>query len=88
MAVEYGGRIRFNAVLPGAVVTALWAEAPPEYEAQTIARPLVGRLGAPEDIAAAVAFLASEDASFVTGLRVGGRANVVAAGDVACFPNL
>ena len=76
LAVEYGGQIRFNAVLPGAVVTALWAEVPEEYKAQTAARTPVGRLGVPEDIAAAVAFLASEDAAFVTGQNLlvdGGR---------------
>jgi NAD(P)-dependent dehydrogenase (short-subunit alcohol dehydrogenase family) len=76
LAVEYGGQIRFNAVLPGAVVTALWAQTPAEYKVQTIGRTPVGRLGAPEDIAAAVAFLASEDASFITGQNLlvdGGR---------------
>jgi NAD(P)-dependent dehydrogenase (short-subunit alcohol dehydrogenase family) len=76
LAVEYGGQIRFNAVLPGAVVTSLWAEASPEYRAQTAARTPAGRLGTPEDIAAAVAFFASEDASFITGQNLlvdGGR---------------
>ncbi|MFD3613673.1 SDR family NAD(P)-dependent oxidoreductase [Streptomyces sp. NPDC058676] len=76
LAVEYGGEIRFNAVLPGAVVTALWAHTPPEYKDLTIARTPVGRLGSPEDIAAAVAFFASDDASFVTGQNLlvdGGR---------------
>jgi NAD(P)-dependent dehydrogenase (short-subunit alcohol dehydrogenase family) len=76
LAVEYGGQIRFNSVLPGAVVTALWADTPEEYKAQTAARTPVGRLGVPEDIAAAVAFLASEDAAFVTGQNLlvdGGR---------------
>ncbi|WP_425246787.1 SDR family NAD(P)-dependent oxidoreductase [Streptomyces sp. NEAU-NA10] len=76
LAVEYGGEIRFNSVLPGAVVTALWAHTPAEYKALTAARTPVGRLGTPEDIAAAVAFFASDDASFITGQNLlvdGGR---------------
>ena len=39
----------------------------PEHRARGAARIPVGRLGVPEDIAAAVAYLASDDASFVTG---------------------
>ncbi|MGX9888782.1 SDR family NAD(P)-dependent oxidoreductase [Streptomyces sp. NPDC002276] len=76
LAVEYAGRIRFNAVVPGAVDTGLWTDAPDEYRAQTAARTPVGRIGEPEDIAAAVAFLGSDDASFITGQNLvvdGGR---------------
>lgn len=76
LAVEYGGQVRFNAVLPGAVVTAPWAGVPAEGRAQVASRTPVGRLGTPEDIAAAVAFLASEDASYITGQNLlvdGGR---------------
>lgn len=76
LAVEYGGEIRFNAILPGAVVTALWADSPDDYKALTAARTPVGRLGTPEDIAASVAFFASDDAAFITGQNLlvdGGR---------------
>ncbi|MFD4510863.1 SDR family NAD(P)-dependent oxidoreductase [Streptomyces sp. NPDC058457] len=76
LAVEYGGRIRVNAVVPGAVDTGLWVDAPAEYRARTAARTPVGRIGEPEDIAAAVAFLGSEDAAFITGQNLvvdGGR---------------
>jgi NAD(P)-dependent dehydrogenase (short-subunit alcohol dehydrogenase family) len=58
------------------VETGLWTDAPDEYRAQTAARTPVGRLGEPEDIAAAVAFLGSDDASFITGQNLvvdGGR---------------
>jgi 3-oxoacyl-[acyl-carrier protein] reductase len=73
-------RIRVNAVAPGLVRTelarALWdAERGPAEERLV---PL-GRLGSPPDIAAAVCFLASDDASWITGvtLRVdGGRFHV------------
>jgi NAD(P)-dependent dehydrogenase (short-subunit alcohol dehydrogenase family) len=74
LAVEYAGRIRFNAVVPGAVETGLWTDAPDEYRAQTAARTPVGRLGEPEDIAAAVAFLAGPDGAWINGqvLRANG----------------
>ncbi len=69
LAVELGPRsIRVNAVAPGAVPTpgarALVSAA--GYESRLSRTPL-GRLGTPEDIADAVAFLLSNDATFITG---------------------
>jgi NAD(P)-dependent dehydrogenase (short-subunit alcohol dehydrogenase family) len=76
LAVEYGGEVRVNAILPGAIETGLWSDTPDEYRRQTAARTPVGRIGTPEDVAAAVAFLASDDAAFITGQNItvdGGR---------------
>lgn len=66
-AVEYGPRIRVNAVLPGPIRTQVWDdvdEAGIEMSARATA---LDRLGSPEEVAAAVAFLASDDASYITG---------------------
>lgn len=73
-------RIRINAVSPGPIDTALHSAAGggnPEIAkrvAAVVAQVPVGRIGQPEEIAAAVAFLASDQASFITGseLRVDG----------------
>jgi NAD(P)-dependent dehydrogenase (short-subunit alcohol dehydrogenase family) len=74
MAAEYSGRgVRVNCVCPGTVaVTAMGqqlmgADGTPEATARRIAKYPVGRFGQPEEIAAAVLFLASDEASFVTG---------------------
>jgi NAD(P)-dependent dehydrogenase (short-subunit alcohol dehydrogenase family) len=62
--------IRVNAVCPGWVLTPMNAEffADPERRAQTIARVPMGRLGKPDEVAAAVVWLCSDAASFVTGV--------------------
>jgi len=60
-------RIRINAVCPGFVETPLLAGASDERIAEIIAMHPIGRLGRAQEIAAAIAFLASEDASFMAG---------------------
>lgn len=67
-AREFGSRgIRVNAVAPGFVATPMTAAVPQKViDKMTAAVPLQ-RLGRPEDIAAAYAFLASDDASYITG---------------------
>jgi NAD(P)-dependent dehydrogenase (short-subunit alcohol dehydrogenase family) len=67
LAYEFAPQVRVNAVAPGLVRTdlarALWEESGDEF-AKTL--PL-RRLGEPEDISAAVAFLVSDEASWITG---------------------
>jgi NAD(P)-dependent dehydrogenase (short-subunit alcohol dehydrogenase family) len=83
LAVEFGRRaqgaldaesgwIRFNVVAPGTVRTRAWTET-----AESLARMKeyeqlypAGRVGEPADIAAAVAFLASSDADWITGVTL------------------
>lgn len=68
VAKEVGSRgITVNAVAPGYVPTDLTADLPAELVSEAINRTPLGRAGTPEDIAYAVAFLASEEAGFITG---------------------
>ncbi len=72
MAVEYGrDGIRVNAIAPGHIVTpniqaAMWDANPSGLDFITSQYP-IGRVGRPQDIAAAAAWLCGDDASFVTG---------------------
>ena len=67
MAAHVAARgVRVNLVVPGTVRTSAWEGRDDELEAMRSLYPL-GRVGEPEDIAAAVAFLASRDASWITG---------------------
>jgi 3-oxoacyl-[acyl-carrier protein] reductase len=68
VAREMGSRgITANVVAPGLVRTELTKDVPQEMIDQAMQRIFVGRLGTPEDVAACVAFLASEEASYMSG---------------------
>lgn len=76
LAIELGARgITVNAVAPGLTDTAaMRAVVPDDRVAMVVARTPLGRLGRPDDIANVVAFLASDEARWITGqvVRAGG----------------
>jgi NAD(P)-dependent dehydrogenase (short-subunit alcohol dehydrogenase family) len=71
LALELGPYgITANYVMPGAIVTGITRDvfaADAAFRDFWIGKSALGRLGQPEDVAAAIAFLASEDAAFITG---------------------
>ncbi len=68
MAKEYGAKnIAVNVVAPGYVPTDLTNNLPPDIKAGILKFVALQRMGTPEEIANVVAFLASDDASYITG---------------------
>jgi NAD(P)-dependent dehydrogenase (short-subunit alcohol dehydrogenase family) len=67
-AVEYAQRgIRVNAVCPAAIETRMTDVLPDELRAQAVAPQAIKRFGRPDEVAAAVVWLCSDRASFITG---------------------
>ncbi len=69
LAVEWAGRVRVNAVAPGYTATelTLLGRSKPEWFNAWLAGIPMGRLAEPREVALAVAFLASDAASYITG---------------------
>lgn len=69
LALDYGPEIRVNAVLPGAIQTPLWDRVEVSADERRRLAEMVPakRVGVPADVASAVLFLASDEASFITG---------------------
>jgi hypothetical protein len=76
MAIDYGPTIRVNSIAPGWVLTPLiqsiFDSYPDPAEQQRLVenRQVMKRIGRPEDIGYAAAFLASDEASFITGTQL------------------
>lgn len=71
LAVEAGkDGITCNSIAPGRIETPMAAEAGAAVNAAYLTRIPVGRLGTPDDVAAAVAFLASDEAGFISGVTL------------------
>lgn len=86
LAMEFAPKVRVNAVAPSVVRTRLAAALWEGIEDQTAATHPLGRIGEPEDVAAAILFLVSDAASWITGVTLpvdGGVTGATSAGSIS-----
>jgi NAD(P)-dependent dehydrogenase (short-subunit alcohol dehydrogenase family) len=67
MAIEFAPHVNVNCIAPGTIRTSVLQRMPPDELAFYAAKPLLKRLGEPADIANSCLFLASDEASYITG---------------------
>ena len=70
LSAEYAPGIRVNAVLPGPILTRTWDGVPDDFQEMIAAGTAMKRLGCAEEVAAAIVFLASAGASYITGAEL------------------
>ncbi|GAB3441452.1 SDR family NAD(P)-dependent oxidoreductase [Streptomonospora sediminis] len=70
LAVEYGPDVRVNCVLPGPILTAAWDEVGEDDRRASVEQTAARRFGDPAEVASVASFLASAEASYVTGVSL------------------
>jgi len=70
MSLELAPKVRVVAILPGAIETPATKDVPADAHAEFVNQVPMGRMGQPEEIASLAAFLASDEASYITGAGI------------------